>query len=297
MKETPSYYAVIPANVRYSKEVSDGAKLLYGEITCLCNDKGYCWASNAYFADLYGASGRTVSRWISELAAAGFIASLVDSATANSRKIWLAQPVLDTPKLSTPMDKNVYTTRQKRLHPMDKNVYHNNKENNKDNIKERMRGEKSPPPAPAKKPIQDFLVSKFEADLEAKKNAPSPIPAAPFPAHSDKPRDVETDTDLLTQVQEYYKANPREWSDGVCQVQPGKFTAAQLKTMLEDYCCHAFANRNKYATFAAHGANFKRWIRQQSQFERPNAFPAKTNKLRTIEHEPGGYLPQDQQLF
>ena len=86
-----SYYAVIPANVRYSKEVCDGAKLLYAEITSLCNKEGYCWAQNAYFAELYGKSSDTISRWISELAKAGFLLTIVDSAEGNSRKIWLAE--------------------------------------------------------------------------------------------------------------------------------------------------------------------------------------------------------------
>ena len=86
-----SYYAVIPAFVRYSKEVSNGAKLLYAEITALCNEKGYCWATNAYFAELYGKSGDTIGRWISELARAGFILSLVDNQSGNSRKMWLAE--------------------------------------------------------------------------------------------------------------------------------------------------------------------------------------------------------------
>jgi DnaD/phage-associated family protein len=68
-----SYYAVIPANVRYDKDLSANAKLLYGEITCLCNKEGYCWATNAYFANLYNVSKITVSRWITQLKDKGYI--------------------------------------------------------------------------------------------------------------------------------------------------------------------------------------------------------------------------------
>lgn len=61
------YYAVIPANVRYDKNLIPNAKLLYGEITALCNEKGYCWASNEYFAELYDVSKTSIKKWLKSL--------------------------------------------------------------------------------------------------------------------------------------------------------------------------------------------------------------------------------------
>ena len=62
-----NYYAIIPANVRYDENLTPNAKLLYGEITALCNEKGYCWAGDNYFADLYGVTKSTIQRWLNSL--------------------------------------------------------------------------------------------------------------------------------------------------------------------------------------------------------------------------------------
>lgn len=72
--DKPSYYAVIPASVRYDERLSAAEKLLYGELTALANQKGYCYPSNQFLAELYGAKERTVQQWIANLAKCGYIA-------------------------------------------------------------------------------------------------------------------------------------------------------------------------------------------------------------------------------
>ena len=68
-----SYYSVIPATVRYDTNLKASEKLLYGEITSLTNKKGFCYAKNKYFADLYNVTTVSVSRWISHLQELGYI--------------------------------------------------------------------------------------------------------------------------------------------------------------------------------------------------------------------------------
>jgi hypothetical protein len=64
--ESPNYYAILPANVRYSK-ITANAKLLYAEITSLCYKEGYCWATSKYFAELYNVKRDAIQKWLSIL--------------------------------------------------------------------------------------------------------------------------------------------------------------------------------------------------------------------------------------
>jgi len=86
--ERPNYYAIIPADVRYS-DISASAKLLYGEISALANKTGTCWASNKYFADLYKVNVDAISRWVKQLADAGFVSTKIIKSQGNRRYIKL----------------------------------------------------------------------------------------------------------------------------------------------------------------------------------------------------------------
>jgi len=69
----PNYYAILTSEVRYNQNLTPNAKLLYAEITALINMNGVCFAGNSYFANLYGKTKTTVSKWISELVKEGYI--------------------------------------------------------------------------------------------------------------------------------------------------------------------------------------------------------------------------------
>lgn len=104
-----SYYAIIPANVRYDKDITPNAKLLYGEITALCNERGYCWATNDYFANLYGVSKTSISKWVNSLVQKGYISSelIYKKGTKQIEDRYLrivTQPIEE--KLNTPIEDN-----------------------------------------------------------------------------------------------------------------------------------------------------------------------------------------------
>lgn len=59
-----NYFAIIPATVRYDKNLSPTLKLLYAELTALSNKYGYCFATNSYLADLFTCSIRSIQNYL-----------------------------------------------------------------------------------------------------------------------------------------------------------------------------------------------------------------------------------------
>jgi hypothetical protein len=106
MDNRPSYYAVIPASVRYCKELEMGARILYGEITALSNKNGYCFATNNYFAEIFDVDSRTIQNWLSSLRVNNFIHIEIDrEGIQTTRKIYVILPE----------NQNIFTER-KNLH-------------------------------------------------------------------------------------------------------------------------------------------------------------------------------------
>lgn len=124
--ENPSFYSIIPADVRYA-DITPNAKLLYGEITALCNKSGVCFATNQYFANLYKVSKKTVSLWIKELQENKFIKSNIIYKEGSNEILHRYIQIFPYP-----MEKNVNTPMEKNV--KDNNISINNTSINKENI-------------------------------------------------------------------------------------------------------------------------------------------------------------------
>lgn len=129
MTENPSFYAIIPANVRYS-EITPNAKLLYGEITALCNKTGVCYASNQYFADLYRVSKKSISKWIKELQEKGFVKSEIIYKEGSKEIVNRYVRIV-----TEPMEEKFYTPMEEKV--KDNNTVLNNTNNKKEIYKEK----------------------------------------------------------------------------------------------------------------------------------------------------------------
>lgn len=124
MDNQASYFGILPAEVRYNKEITDFAKILYAEFMALSNTYGYCFATNKYFAELYNKDADTISRAVTQLRRCGFIK--VDIIDSFQRKIY--------PLVAVGVRQNNRGGTTKTSEGYDENVDNNNIINNKHNI-------------------------------------------------------------------------------------------------------------------------------------------------------------------
>ncbi|MDD2840738.1 MAG: helix-turn-helix domain-containing protein, partial [Rickettsiales bacterium] len=91
-KLQPNYYAIIPANIRYDKNLNSTEKLLYAEITALCDKEGYCWASNNYFAEILNKLPAYVSQVLTKLSKKEYITVEIEKNNKGTfRKIYIGK--------------------------------------------------------------------------------------------------------------------------------------------------------------------------------------------------------------
>jgi len=107
--QKPNYYAIIPAKVRYSKKLTPNAKLLYAEITALCNMNGNCKASTEYFCRLYEVSRASIQNWLRLLEKNGYITRVVKYRQGSKEILSRSINLLDNPSLKNYTD-NTNTT-------------------------------------------------------------------------------------------------------------------------------------------------------------------------------------------
>ncbi|MBR2677813.1 MAG: DnaD domain protein [Bacilli bacterium] len=120
--EKPNYYAVIPAEVRYDSDLRANEKILYGEITALADKSGECYASNNYFAELYGVTPQAISKWIINLKDKEY----VDITYVNKGKMIEKRMITITPKCTNRYQQILIGYQQKFEENKEEEEYNNN---------------------------------------------------------------------------------------------------------------------------------------------------------------------------
>ena len=160
----------IPKHVFMSKEISHGAALLYGAAYLASYSEGRSYRSNASYAEEFGCNTRTITRWVKELADAGFIRVVEiykpNSVIVDKRYITPLVTLKSTidknvPQESLTVDKNIPNGRQKCSATVDKNsqgnIQGNIQVNIQDNIQDNIQGETSSPKEVISKNSYNFL--------------------------------------------------------------------------------------------------------------------------------------------
>lgn len=275
----PNLFAVIPAKVRYDKNLSSTAKLIFAEISALSGKEGYCWASNAYFADLYGCTKDTISRVISELEKYGYISVIIDKVGGNKRRIYALFDHYSAPKKVQPVRKNPKNLSVKKPQGNHEKTYHNNTSNNTSKIREENALEKTQtsnqtePGSTLNQVVPTEAVTKTVKPLPSEKKNSEDKRAATYyektqyENNAPKTENYTTDSDLVAVMRNYYTNNPNEYKVGILQDAKGaRFTKEQIQDFIRMWAAHAIENNKMHRTAHQLHLMLKQWILRESQF-------------------------------
>lgn len=110
------YYSIVNKDYMSSNGLNSLDKLLLIHITALCYKEGYCYATNRFFAEIYGYDRKTISRAISKLVDKKIIDSRLEYNNMNLSKRYLSLhiPVWTNVKkgLGTKCKTNIYENDQ-----------------------------------------------------------------------------------------------------------------------------------------------------------------------------------------
>ena len=166
--EQPSWAAIIPNRYLYAKDINSVQKILIGLISGLSNIKGYCFASNEYFADILDLSKVRVSQLITDLQKKGYIGRVIyrnDKQQVEKRiLILIMDKHVDLPlKIITPPIENDNTLPLEIIIPPIEN-FKDNKNSNKNINKNNNRIQA----APTLNEVIDFFIDKGSNEEKAK---------------------------------------------------------------------------------------------------------------------------------
>lgn len=120
---TPFINVIIPTSILGDYGLTPLERLLLISIISLCKQKGYCWATNDYFARQFNVSKQTISKSISSLSKKDYIDLEYDESEKNNSKRKI--------KLSGVLTKNITSIKENINTSINKNLNQYNKYNNK----------------------------------------------------------------------------------------------------------------------------------------------------------------------
>jgi hypothetical protein len=244
------YYAVIPAIVLDDDRLTSTEKLLYGRITALTTQQGYCYARNSYLAELTKTTETSIRRSVSKLVEYGYLERevIVDPETkeVKARHLYLpGNPVraLQT-KSSVPLQtKSSVALQTKMSAAPDENVWYKGK----------------------------YKKEEVNTSSEIEKTQPALIPDPPNPEPTPT-KEVKVKT-VKTTVDPKFKP-PQETIDEMKRMYPQQLTRDILTVEHANFIDHYTATGDKCVEGGGWIAAWKKWMRRVAEREKKNIPPA-----------------------